>query len=333
MAHIKFNPGRRRTRWLWWAVVSPLLVWSWLAAGFSPFLPARAGLLLGLAWAGASVGGALASRGGFRWLAVVTAGIAIVAIAHFVRSPGNERDWLPDQERTVRVTFTGDVARVENLRNTVYADDGSVVSREWYGDSFSIGEVERVYYVNEILSRRGVVAHGFLSFAFADGRHLAVSVEARRSPGQSFDPVRGLFRNYELIYILGQEPDLIGMRAHVRENPVYVFPIRAEPDDVRKLFRSILVRADRLGREPEFYHTVRNNCVTNVLIHVNEATDSNLRYDLRILFPGFADGLIHQRGLLAFDGTLDEARQRFRIAGRPPAGTEPHDWSREIRLP
>ncbi len=324
---------QRRKKWLIAGVIAPLFLWTFLAIAFFPAFPFPVGVLLALTWAGLVAGGARLSGCGARWLAATALGIAVIAVAHFSVSPSEIREWIPGQEQTVNATFTGEEVVIENLRNRVFAGDGSVDSLEWYSDAFRIDEVERVDFVHEILSPRGLVAHGFLTFAFSDGRYLAVSVEARRRTGQSYNPLHGLFRNYELIYIVGRETDLIGERANVRRNPVHVYPIRTTPENVQDLFRSVLKRAHSLRQRPEFYNSVTNNCVTNILLHVNELTDRPLRYDLRILFPGLADNLLHRHGLLDFEGSREEARERFRINDRSTPLTDSREWSRQIRRP
>lgn len=305
----------RNQRWVLFVALLPLLIWSCLTLAYFRGLPAWLAFSLACCWGGAVLAGNWRSRFHRSWLIGTLAGILLIGAIHFVRSPLAARDWIAVQERSVRVHFDRDTARVENLRDAVYRADESMKSITWFADSFPIDEAVRVDFVHEILSQNGVIAHGFLTFTFSDDRRLAVSVEARRKKNEFYGPVRGLFRNYELIYVLGTEPDLIGVRAHVRKNPVYRYPIRATPEQVQKLLRSILIRADALGRQPEYYNTLTNNCVTNILLHLNELTDKPLRYDTRILFPGFADGLLHELALIDFDGTLEEARTRFRVGG------------------
>jgi hypothetical protein len=299
---------------------------------FPVFKPA-VGITLSLVWTGLVAGGAWLTRCGGYWAVAASAGTLVVTAAFFSLTPNTDRDWIPDQERAVRITYTGNTVKIDNLRDRVFGPDGSVESRKWYSDTFRIEDIERVDFVHEILSRRGLIAHGFLTFAFSDGRHLAVSVEARRTEGRPYHPLPGLFRNYELIYILGTETDLIGERVNVRKNPVYIYPIRTTQENVQALFQSVLMRADSLARDPEFYNSVANNCVTNILLHVNELTDRPFRLDTRILFPGLADRVIHERELLDYDGSRKEALLRFRINDRSAFVADSPEWSRQIRMP
>lgn len=313
------------------AAIFPCFAWSCLALLFFPDIPGWLAGVISLSWAAVAVAGIYRSRCAPRWLGVASGGTALIAIAHFTQSASDSRDWVWDQERTVLIRLSEEEAIIDNLRNTIYGEDGRIHSRNHYTDVFRFEDVESVDYVHEILSANGLVAHGFLTFAFSDGRRLAVSVEARRRAHHTYHPLRGLFRNYELIYIMGQETDLIGMRGNVRNNPVYVYPIRATRDEARGVFRSVLSRAESLGRHPEFYNTITNNCVTNILLHASDFAPESLRYDIRILLPGLADGLIVERGLVAFEGSRHEARQQFRINDRSRPFADPREWSEQIR--
>ena len=318
-------------RWILLAALVPAVCWSVLAIAFLPELPGWQSRVLAFCWGVFSAAGIWISRKNPRWLAGPAAGTIAITLLHLSRAPASSGDWIAGQEKNPRVQISDNIARVENLRHSRYGPNGEAISKEWYADTFALDAVERVDFVHEILSANGLVAHGFLSFAFADGRHLAVSVEARRRTGQDYAPLRGLFRNYELVYVMGQEVDLIGMRANIRKNPVYVYPIAATPKQAQQLFRSILVRADQLGKKPEFYNTLTDNCVTNILLHVNQATGNRIGPDLRIHFPGGADDLIRELGWLDFNGSREEARRRFRINERSRPIAEPLEWSHQIR--
>ena len=73
------------------------------------------------------------------------------------------------------------------------------------------------------------IAHIFLSFAFAGGDHLAVSIETRKEKGEGYSTVNGFFRQYELYYVVADERDVIGLRTNYRQDPpeqVYVFRLQ-----------------------------------------------------------------------------------------------------------
>ena len=71
-----------------------------------------------------------------------------------------------------------------------------------------------------------VMAHTLVSFGFDDGQFLCVSVEARRQRWQSYSPLWGLFRSYQLMFVLGDERDIVRLRTNIRRDRVYMYRLR-----------------------------------------------------------------------------------------------------------
>ena len=70
-------------------------------------------------------------------------------------------------------------------------------------------------------------AHVIMSFDFGDHNYLAISIEARKKKGIRHSNIKGFFKQYELIYIVADERDVIGLRTNYRNNPpehVYRYP-------------------------------------------------------------------------------------------------------------
>jgi hypothetical protein len=103
-----------------------------------------------------------------------------------------------------------------------------------------------------------------VSFGFSDSQYVAISVEARREPGETYGPLTGMFKQFELIYVVGDERDLIGSRAVHGDYDVYLYPIRTTRERIRTLFLEMLARSNALATKPEFYNTLTNNCTSNV---------------------------------------------------------------------
>ncbi|MDH4131004.1 MAG: DUF4105 domain-containing protein, partial [Gemmatimonadota bacterium] len=123
------------------------------------------------------------------------------------RTPSSDRTWAADQALMPKVTFDGSRFTVENLRNLRWTDSTNFVP-SWETRSYDLDRVSSAWYVLVPFSSRWRgPAHSFVSFGFDDGRYLAISVEARRQLGESYGVLRGLFRQFELIYVLGDESD------------------------------------------------------------------------------------------------------------------------------
>ena len=133
------------------------------------------------------------------------------------------------------------------------------------------------------------------------------------------------------MYVIGEERDLIGLRSYVRKEPVYLFPIKAKQEHVRALFEAMLLRANRLSGEPEFYNTLVNSCNTNIVRHLEELSQQNLPFHLGKILPGYADELAFELGLIDSGDSLEEARQRFRIKPHIVPTADGRAWSQQIR--
>lgn len=258
----------------------------------------------------------MARTGKRRWLlraALVLAACALlgwIALRGLVQ-PSNERDWAPDQARAAQATFDGERVRIDNVRNAHYraVDDFDV---HWETREYDLRTLESVWFVVEPFSDWRGPAHTLLSFGFSDGRYLAISVEIRKERGEAFSPLRGLLRQYELAYVVGDEHDLIGLRANHRHDDVYLYPMRATPEAARALFVAMLERANTLVREPEFYNTLDNTCTSNIVDHVNAIAPRRVGFSVKTLLPAYSDDLAHDLGLI--DTTLP--RETFRAAYR-----------------
>lgn len=250
------------------------------------------------------------------WVRGALAALAAVVVvgwgALLLRTPAAQRDWAPDQARLARIALDGGVARIEGVRDFRHAPDGSV-ERRWVDAEYRLDDVRRVWFVlAPFATRYRALAHSFLSFEFADGRFLAVSVEARREADESYSLVGGLLRGFELAYVLGTEEDLLGLRA-VRGDTLFVYPAVATPAQARTLLADMLERAAAVADHPEFYHTFWNNCTTNLRDHVNRVSPGRLPWGWGVLLPGFSDAMALEEGLLDAPADLEAARARFRV--------------------
>jgi hypothetical protein len=91
--------------------------------------------------------------------------------------------------------------------------------------------------------------------------------------------------------------------------------------------------ATRLAHQPVFYGSLRNNCTTRLLRHVNRIAEPRIRYSWRLLLPGYSDATAHAGNLLATDLPLAAARERFRVNDRVRRHIADSAFSATIRLP
>ena len=257
--------------------------------------------------------------------------LAALLVLWLRRTPSSDRDWAPEQSRMPRVTFEGSRFTVENLRNFHWTDATSCEPR-WETRSYDLDLVNSAWYILvPFTSRWRGPAHTFVSFGFDDGRYLAISIEARRRVGQSYDILRGLFRRFELIYVIGDELDLIGRRAVYDGSDVFLYPIAATPEAMRAVLRSMLERADRLREQPEFYNTITNNCTLDLVRHVNQFAPGRIPQSWRLAMPGYSDQVAYAVGLIDTTLPLEEARKKYRINDRAREAMNTPEFSARIR--
>ncbi len=246
-------------------------------------------------------------------------------------SPPLVGDWAEDHAELPHIEFSGSRATISGYRNFDYLATSEAQPR-YETRTVDLDELESVWYVLVPFSTdwRGP-AHSFLSFGFADSTYVSISVEARRERGEEYSMLGGLLHRFEVIYVIGEERDLLGVRAVHRDDDVYLYPIRATKEAIQTVFREMLEAANGLREEPEFYNTLFNNCTTKILDHVNRVSPKPIRFGPRILLPGYSDRVAFKHGLIDTDLNLEEARARFRVTDLAKAHWEDPDFSRLIR--
>ena len=245
-------------------------------------------------------------------------------------APSDLRDWAPGHSVAPTATIRGDQVTIFGVRAFAFRSADDFTPR--YEDrAYDLSRLSSVWYVVTPFGEGGGAAHTFLSFGFDDERFLSISVEARRETTEGYSLWSGLLRRYEVIYVIGDERDLIGLRAVHRGNRVRLYPVRAERPQIRKLFVDMLERANALAERPEFYNTLTNNCMTNILRHVNTLVDPPIRWGPRILLPAHSDQIAFERGLLDTELSLEEARARFLINERAVRSVDHPEFSLRIR--
>lgn len=246
-------------------------------------------------------------------------------------TPSHDRDWSPEQNTLPSALFTDDSVRITGVRNFAWAG-GTAFTPGWDERSYRLDQVATAWYVLAPFSSnwRGP-AHSFVSFGFDDGRYLAVSVEARREQGESYGILTGMLRRFELIYVVGDERDLIGRRAASGTDEIYLYPIRADRAAVRAMLTGMLERANQLRDHPEFYNTLTNNCTSNLVHQVNQIAPGKIPASWRIALPGYSDEVVYSLGLMDSTLTLAQAREHFLVTQKARAALGQQDFSEQIR--
>jgi hypothetical protein len=229
----------------------------------------------------------------------------------FIR-PDNSQMWSLEQDRKPVVSIDGDTVYVQNVRNFTWRSETDF-DVGWYERTYDLNKLNSMYYVVASMPAWEAVAHVFVCFGFSDGQNVAISVEGHRLKGRPYGVISSMFRQFQLIYIIGDERDVVGLRGAIWKDPVYFYPARTTQERKRALFVDMMERAHSLEDHPEFYHLLFNNCMNNVTHHLRRLGGRPLPHDLQVLLTGMSDRVAHQLGYIDTDLPFEKARQAYRV--------------------
>ena len=252
-----------------------------------------------------------------------------VLVTVYSKQPTNDRAWAEDQKILPYAEFDSDMVTVKNIRNFSYQSRDEYTPL-YYDKTFPISDIVSIDYIVEPLASVAA-AHTFLSFGLKDGSQIAVSIEIRKEQDEEFSPFKGLFRAYEIMYVVVDERDALGLRAVHRDNPVYIYRTIATPEMSQTLFVDMMRRATALRDTPEFYNTITNTCATNIVDHINLVVPNRIGWDYRLLLPMNSDLLAYEQGLLAGDASIEDLRTAHYASDAIKEHVDSPEFSRAIR--
>ncbi|OJT17665.1 hypothetical protein BO221_44710 [Archangium sp. Cb G35] len=278
-------------------------------------------LAVGLAW-----------RLGSREIALGTLAVLCTAVFVWTRTvrPSLTREWAPDLVRTARAEVRGSRVTLHDIRDFRYRSTTDW-DPSWYSATYDTRDLVRAWFIVEPFSGFEGAAHTMVSFEFSGDRFVSFSVEIRRERGETYSVLGGLFRQYELVYVVGDERDLIQLRSNHRRDDVYLYPVRASQERTVAFFLDMVQRMRDLEARPEFYNSFTNNCTTNLVRHLEKVSETNVPYDHRTLLPAYSDSLALALGLIDSDVGLAETRERHLINTLALAAQDRDDFSLRIR--
>ncbi len=222
----------------------------------------------------------------------------VVLLWWFNIQPSNDRIWQTDVSKLAYASIENDLVTVHDIRNFSYHSEFDYYP-DYYDKTFDLKKLEgvdlfAVYWMGP------AIAHVILSFDFGENDHLAISIEARKEEGESYSTIKGFFRQFELMYIVADERDLIGLRTNYRQDPpeqVYRYRIKAPKENIKRIFLEYINSINTLYEKPAFYNTLLANCT--ILIWLQGKRDpGDLPFSWQILVSGYLPEYLYESGRL-----------------------------------
>ena len=308
-----------------WAVAIVAVGWAFGALYFD--FP-RIGALAAILFVVILLAAIIFVRGQLLKLAIALGASAIVAGWWLTLKPSNDRAWQPDVSQTAWAETNGDEVTIHNVRNCDYRTDTDF-TQHWETRTVRLSQITGMDVAINYWGSPWI-SHPIVSFQFSDGLPLCFSIETRKTIGQKYSALDGLYRQYTLIYVVADERDVIRLRTNYRREDVYLYRTLASPAQARERFLEYIKTMNILHEHPRWYNEVTANCTTS--IRTQRSVNERAPWDWRMLINGKADELLYERHAIATGGLpFSELKQRSLIDARARAADDDPNFSHLIR--
>lgn len=227
--------------------------------------------------------------------------ILVIALLYFwFLSPSHDRQWQAESALLPNVTIEDNTITIKNVRDFTYSNS-DITELRYEDRAINIQDIEAAYFIIEPFSTWSAVGHTFLTFDIKDQKPLAFSVEARREHDESYSPVQGLFKKYELWYVWGNETDLIVRRGLYLDHPLHMYKLEIEPETAQRLFETLAIQTQELQTTPQFYNTLLTNCTNALAGFSNNMNKGSIPFHYSLFLTGYADEYLYKLGLIQTD--------------------------------
>jgi Domain of unknown function (DUF4105) len=242
----------------------------------------------------------------------------------------NDRDWQPEVSVTPWASLAGDLVTIHGVRNFDYRTETEFVPR-WETRTYDLRSLDTVDLVAVYWAGKAI-AHIMLSFGFGGRDFVAVSIETRRERTEGYSAIAGFFRQYELVYIVGDERDLIRVRTTYRspQEDVYLYRLRPPRENIRRGFLDYVKTMNAMRDRPRFYNTLTTNCTTGVLLH-SRVNPEAPPWSWKVLLSGYVPAYLYDLGRLDTTRPFPELERLSRVNERAHAADQDPAFSLRIR--
>ena len=321
--------GKVCGRLLLGAVVTGMTLWGMGALYYSP-LPTLLRQLLALTFGLATAAAFLGLPQRRRTLLGFGLVWGLLALWWSTIPASNTRDWQPDVAVLPSATLDGDRVILHHIRNFVYRT-ATDFTPQYYDKTVDLRHLDSVDLISSYWAGEAI-AHLLVSFGFGEQDYVAISIETRKERTEDYSSIKGFFKQYELMYVVADERDVLRLRTTYRQPPeaVYLYRTRIPPARARRLFLAYVREINQLVAQPAFYNTLTTNCTANIVWHLR-ASGGLARYNWKVLLSGYAPAYAYEVGGLDTRVSFAELKQRSHINARAQAAGDAPDFSQRIR--
>jgi hypothetical protein len=262
---------------------------------------------------------------------VIVVWLVVYLLLIIIFRPSHDRDWELGHEQLPQFIFSNKDSEVtiENYRNFNWTDVKSA-DIEYQTRKFDYDAVSGVdVFISHFDDFEGL-AHIFLSFTLEEDDPIVVSLETRREKGESFSPILGMLRQFEIIYVVGSEEDIVGLRTGYRDERVYLYQTKATAEQAKELLSLIIKGVNDIHDTPRMYNTLTRNCTNELTRPVEKMSTVTFPITWKSVLPGFFDEVLHELKLIETDGTFEEIKNRHLIDNTKVDENE-SDYSIQLR--
>ena len=244
-------------------------------------------------------------------------------------TPSNDRDWQSDVAVLPYATFAGDAVTIHNIRNNEYRSETDFTP-QYYDKTLQLSKLQTV---DLFLSYWGptLIAHTIMSFGFEGGEYVAMSIETRKEKNKEYSAIRGFFKQYELIFIVGDERDLVRLRTNYRGEDVYLYRLKGSYETARQIFLEYVRDINRLSESPAWYNALTENCTTGIY-RLARPYAVHSWWSWKLFTNGYLDELAYDLGAVDRSLPFPEFKAHSHINERAKAADHDLDFSRKIRV-
>lgn len=254
---------------------------------------------------------------------------AVLVVWWLAIPPSHDRDWQPDVALLPYATIAGDAITIHHIRNNEYRSETDFTPR-YYDKTFHLSKLRTV---DLFLSYWGptLIAHTIMSFGFEGEEYVAISIETRKEKNEEYSAIQGFFKQYELMYIVGDERDLVRLRTNYRGEDVYLYRLQGPREVGREVFLQYLQDINQLSAHPAWYNALMENCTTSIY---RLARPHGVRswWSWKLFANGYLDELAYDLGAVDRSLPFAEFKAHSRINERAKVAENDPQFSRKIRV-